>query len=142
MIGFEKYLQRFEKAIARGVEAGMLGTDRMVPVSHGRLASKRIGRLLGDEVESDEVMAIDYYGYTKKSRGFRSRAEEAGKSRKNCQVGALSAKVVHFNGVRLEVLAKIDLEIVADFAEFKREVLLARGFTCNGKGGKPCREQS
>jgi len=128
---FESYKIAFEDAVRKGVENGVLGDDKPVPAHFGKLHKRKICKVMGLEIDTEVIMAIDYYGYMKKSRGFNSQVKEVMDNFKGSQVKLLDAKVVHFNSVRLEVLAKLAPELVTDFGDFKKAVLDAREFNHN-----------
>jgi hypothetical protein len=129
---FNKYMKTFERAVVQGVRDGLLGTLRPVPVTPGRLSRKRIGKALGRDIDSELPVVIDYYGFMKKSKGFHLSAkevtEETGK-----QVKTIEAPVVHFNSLRLEVLGKINPDLIQQFGDFKKAILDAREFKHNYK---------
>jgi hypothetical protein len=131
MDSFEKYKFDFENAIRLGIENNILGVTKPVPAHIGKLHKRKICKVMGVEIATDVVMAIDYYGYMKKSRGFNSQVKEVMENYKGSQVKLLDAKVVHFNSVRLEVLAKLAPELVTQFGDFKKAVLDAREFNHN-----------
>jgi hypothetical protein len=128
---FADYLKRFEAAIAEGVRNGSFGSFKMVPVLPGKLSTRRIGKTLGLVIDTDDLLVIDFYGYLKKSRGFADLAKEVAFSMSGKQVKMVEAPVVHFNSVRLEVIARIDGDLVPDFGRFKKAVLDAREFQHN-----------
>jgi len=130
---FEKYKLDFEQAIVVGVSAGLLGSVKPVPVSPGKLQKCRIGRVLGETIAVSTIMVIDYYGYMKKSTGFLRLVKEIAEEQKGKQVKMVSSTVVHFNSIRLEVVARIAPNIVAGFGDFKKAILDAREFKHNYK---------
>ena len=125
------YLLRFEEAVVKGIKSGLLGRRKMVPAYPGKLAKRKIGRTLGGEIDSEDVVVIDYYGYMKKSRGFSRMLDEVRGDNAGKQLKMIEAPTVHFNSVRLEVIAKIDADLVAGFGDFKKLVLDAREFNHN-----------
>jgi hypothetical protein len=133
MESFEKYKTLFEEAVAEGVYKGLLGSVKSVPVSPGKLSRRTIGTVLGEIIEVDTALVIDYYGYMKKSKGFNDLVGEVIESLSGRQVKMIEAPVVHFNAVRLEVLAKIAPDLVSGFGDFKKAVLDAREFNHNYK---------
>jgi hypothetical protein len=133
MSWFDQYREDFEKAVVLGVRQGLLGKKKAVPVSAGKLAKRKIGAILGDQVRSEEIIVLDYYGYMKKSQGFQAMVREVIASLKGKQLKMVEAPVVHFNSIRLEILAKIAPDLVTKFAEFKKAVLDAREFNHNYK---------
>ena len=130
---FEDYKARFEAVVVQGVRRQLLGAVKPVPVMPCKLQKQKIGRVLGDEIDTEEALAIDYYGYVKKSRGFKRLVQEVGENQKGKQVKMIEVPIVHFNSVRLEMLAKVALDVVADFGKFKKAVLDAREFNHNYK---------
>ena len=76
MAWFNDYTEKFERAVDLGVVQGMLGKVKAVPVHPGKLAKKKIGQVLGEQIEVGNVVVIDYYGYMKKSYGFKLMVKE------------------------------------------------------------------
>jgi hypothetical protein len=130
---FDSYAEKFEQAVALGVSSGVLGKTKSVPVHPGKLAKKKIGQVLGEQISVGSVVVIDYYGYMKKSYGFKLMVKEVIATLDGKQLKMVEAPVVHFNSIRLEVLAKIAPGLVAGFAEFKKAILDAREFNHNYK---------
>lgn len=131
---FEQYKLEFETAVALGVKLQLLGSVKPVPVPAGKLQKRTIGQVLGVEIATQEVLAIDYYGYTKKSSGFWGLVRDVMEDQKGKQIKMVEAPLVHFNSIKLEVLAKIAPEVVPRFGDFKKAVLDAREFKHNYTG--------
>ena len=125
---FKEYTSEFETAVAAGVKSRVLGAVKPVPVAAGKLQKRRIGQVLGTEIATQEVLVIDYYGYMKKSSGFWDLVRDIMEDQKGKQLRIVEAPLVHFNSIKLEVLAKIAPGIVAAFGDFKKAVLDAREF--------------
>lgn len=129
----DTYMIDFESAVITGIEQGVLGAKKMVPAYPGKLAKRRIGRTLGVEIRSDLIAVIDYYGYMKKSSGFFKQLKQIREEQVGKQLKMVEASTVHFNSVRLEVIAKIAPNLVEGFGDFKKAVLDAREFNHNYK---------
>lgn len=129
---FNKYRDDFEAlVVVKAVKDGELGTVRAIPVRNGRLSRKQFGALMGTTVQSDVALAVDYYGLLKKSKGCSALIAEIRNDYKGKQVKAVRVPVVHFAQIKLELIAMLSPGMVADFAEFKKTVLNARGFKYN-----------
>jgi hypothetical protein len=123
-MGFETYLRRFEQdVICEGVKRGVLGQKEMVAVRNGKLCKTEFGKLLGFELAFDCPLAIDYYGFMKKSTGFRAMLSET-----RSQVRMIECDVVHFASVKMEDIVEIAPKLVAEFPVFKKQMLEKRGF--------------
>ncbi len=121
---FKDYLTEFEeKVIVQGVEKNILGRPEMVAVRNGKLSKTPYGRLVGGVISTDVLMAIDYYGLTKKSLGFSAIVRDI-----DGQVRILESQVVHFASIRIENVAELATELVAEFPAFKHKLLKERGF--------------
>ena len=128
---FQNAIMDFERAIViPGLVQGVIGKVEMVPVRKGKLASTDFGKIVGLEVFSDVPLAIDYYGYTKKSAGFFELSKRVRADYPKKQVKMVEATVVHFASLRIEDIASIcsASEVIAEFPRLKGEVLLRRGF--------------
>ena len=131
---FDTYIKEFERRVVlAGIRAGILGGTYEVSVRRNRLERKSFGVQMGTAVETDIICVVNYYGFEKKSRGFQERVQEIRKALTDRQLKALDVPVVHFAGVRLEEVAKLAPDLVADFARFKKQVLDLRGYNHNYK---------
>jgi hypothetical protein len=122
---FKTYLAKFEKEIiVQGIQSGKLGKTMMVPIRRGKLDSTDFGKKLGTVFAYAEPAAIDYYGFIKKSSGlidnFASNTE--------MQIRAIKAPMVHFASIKIEYVSDLSSELVEGFPEFKKELVLLRGF--------------
>ena len=125
---FRSYLRKFEHdVIAAGVEKGLLGKDKLVPLRNGKLARSKFGKLIGVRIDSEIVFAVDYYGHMKKSRGLVNTANDTS-AEKEGQVRLLEAPVVHFASIKIEDIASLDVNMIALFPTFKQKMLIERGF--------------
>jgi hypothetical protein len=132
MTWFEEYREDFEKALVIGMDRNLLGIRwKQVPVTQGRLSKRKIAKVLGKQINTGRVLVVDYYGYMKKSKGFSKMMKGVITSFKGKQLKTIEVPVVHFNSVRLEILAKIAPELIEDFSKFKKTILDARGFNHN-----------
>jgi hypothetical protein len=128
---FYRYMDDLEsKVISEGARKGMLGKAEKVSIRNGRLASRRFGRIMRVKALSLPLaMAIDYYGLMKKSDGFWAMVSALRDQFKGQQLKSVEALVVHFAALRIETVAELAPHLVADFPTFKKQVLMARGFT-------------
>lgn len=117
-----RYAESFEQAVALGVQQKLWGLEQAVSTRPGKLSTGPMGKFLGVEIDTDIAMALDYYGYVKKSRGLLTTLRSNGRPR------FIVTPVVFFNGIKLEVLARVSPELVLGFVEFKSAVLDIRGF--------------
>jgi ABC-type Fe3+-hydroxamate transport system substrate-binding protein len=128
---FNHYRDEFEKrVIARGVDERCLGKDEAVSLREGRLAVSPFAQKIGKIIPHDARFAVDYYGYKKKSKGFFRYTSDVQSDVKKLghQVKGVIIPVVHFASIRVEKIAKLAPDLVADFPGFKKEILDARGF--------------
>jgi len=115
------------EVFAAGVKKECLGKVERISVREGKLFNSRFGVLMGRVIESPEVFAVDYYGYVKKTRGFYRMVESISGSTKG-QVKCVEVPVIHFAALRVEKIAKLAPDLVAEFPSLKKEILDARGF--------------
>lgn len=132
MIAFEKYRDDFEqRIIVCGVKSQYFGRREQVPINSGRLSRQLFGSLMGKTISSSEVLAVDYYGFLKKSDGFFTYLTELRSSLVGKQIKLIKVPVVHFAAIRLEKVAKLAPDLVSSFSQFKKTILDARGFVHN-----------
>lgn len=113
---FRKYLGRFEEEVMlSGVREGVLGQIELVAVRDGRLTASSFGKMIGTTVDTNLVLAFDYYGLIKKSVGFKEKIRKM----KGKQVRLASAHVVHFASVKIEDVLDLSSVLVGDFPKFK-----------------------
>jgi hypothetical protein len=121
---FKKYLNAFEsQVICQGVVYGVLGQKELVATRNGKLSRTAFGRLIGNELNFDHPLAIDYYGFLKKSIGFKEMVRES-----EAQLRMIECVVVHFAAVKIEEIVEISPNLVAEFPVFKQQMLKRRGF--------------
>lgn len=129
---FEEYRLEFEsRVVVGGIIQGVLGSAKKVRVKPGRLEKRRFGTSMGTRLETSLLCVVDYYGLMKKSEGFDYRVRQVYEAVPDRQVRAIEAPVVHFAGIRLEEVAKLAPDLVANFARFKKRILDLRGFNHN-----------
>lgn len=127
---FYRYMDELEKlVVGEGVRKGVLGKTERVAIRNGRLAGRRFGKMMRAKVlELPIVVAIDYYGLIKKSQGFWEMITAMREQIRGQQFKSVEATVVHFAALRIETVAELAPQLVADFPMFKKQVLRMRGF--------------
>lgn len=125
---FPKYLASFEHKVALLSVLAGYGCSGLEPISlrKGKLEDTSFGRLLGEEVDTEFIFAIDYYGYYKKSRGCLRLIERFQASLNG--VRAARIPVVHFASIRGDAVARLAPDLIKNFHEFKSILLEVRGF--------------
>ena len=72
---FRWTLNLFElEYVVKQVSEGQLGQKKVLSTLPGKLAHSEFGKFIGLVFPADERIVIDYYGYWKKSTGFKSAA--------------------------------------------------------------------
>lgn len=128
---FKKYLRNFEsRVIYEGVKSGALGKLRLVNVREGKLSRTKFARLMGDSLDFPVPFVIDYYGYSKRSKGFNRFVEDEIKRVGDRQVKSVQTTVVFLASLKIEDLSKITSSqyLKGGFSEFKETILHWRGF--------------
>lgn len=141
-LNFLNYLRQFEiEVICKGATQGVIGKVRLVNAREGKFSCTRYARFLGDQVDSDTPLVIDYYGYQKRSRGFIRLVQEEKESIRNRQVKCIQTTLVFFASLKIEEIGEItsDQYLKSGFSEFKKTILYWRGFE---KRKKKTRERS
>lgn len=132
-INFNKYLARFESTM--GVESVLkvLGKDMPVSVREGKLYYSRFANFIGRTIESDVSFVIDYYGYFKKSKGFKKNLIEMQVDNFGSQLKMVDTTVVIFNSIKLEDIKALcyDQYLLWGFVDFKEIILNRRGLGNN-----------
>ncbi len=127
---FKDYLEKFEKDIVvRGIKAALLGRYMMIPIRRGKLEKTEFGKILGPEFIYLEPAAIDYYGLIKKSSGLVAKFANS----TELQVRAVRAPIVHFASLKIENISDLAPELVRNFPEFKKMLVVLRQFKRNSK---------
>ena len=105
MITADKYLGLFEKnIIIAGIENKMLKINKvMVPVKDGRLDNTNFGKFLGNRLDYDCVLVIDYYGFLKKSTGFINEYNKY----TEVEISRLKSNIIHFASIKIENIVNI-----------------------------------
>jgi len=119
---FYEYLKEFEvKVIIQGILLGHFGKIEKISTKQTRLAL--FEKYLGSEIYTEVVMAVDYYGYYKKSSSLIDISRDLGSQHK-----MLDAIIIHFASVRMDQIAKLAAHLIEGFPHFKNELLYLRGF--------------
>jgi len=128
---FRAYLKEFEeRVVLGGIASSGLGKLERVSAKNGSLDDTPFAALLGKDIDTDMFLVIDYYGYKKKSRGFKkwiSKGEHLAVG-KGKQVKQIDVLTVHFNSIRFEEVLETAPDMVRLFPEFKSRILIERGF--------------
>lgn len=126
---FEGCLYALEQdVIVPAVESGRFGTKKLVPVRDGRLIHSGFGSFLIGQVDANVPLAVDYYGFLRKSAGFADLIL----SMQGVQVRMIEAMVVHFASIKIEDVAEIAPTFVQYFPKLKNFLLEIRGFKDGG----------
>lgn len=130
-VNFKKYLSLFEKeVIMRGVKHGKFGKSTLISVRDGKLSRGSFGKDVGRLMDTPLVIAVDYYGLVKKSKGLVARIRREAEELRGRQLKMVSAPVVHFASVHIEDVAELTVNpyLIGKFVEFKKLMIRKRGF--------------
>ncbi len=128
---FISYRQAFEQLIVKGVLDGRLGQIQRVSISPSRLCALAFGQKMGASVMSTHDLALDYYGLMKFSLGAQMIIQDCRERYRDKQIRLIELPVVYFASIKIDDVSYLAPELAGGFADFKREVLLARNF--NGR---------
>jgi len=126
-IKFRKLLDTFEKnIIVEGILRKRFTKKGQVSTKRGKLFYNDFGKILGSTIDTSIILAIDYYGYIKRSKGFLNKLESTG----NPIPTEMKSYIVHFASVKMEDIAFMtnDVSVMIDFPRLKNEILILRGF--------------
>ena len=128
-INFNKYLERFENVIGKGVELRLIGREMPISLREGKLYYSRFANFMGRTIGDRTEFAIDYYGYFKKSSGLKDYIKYTQEEIINNQIKTINTTVVIFNSIRLEDIKALtnDQYLLWGFIEFKEIILNKRG---------------
>ena len=129
---FKNYLSMIERDVIFPIAENGIKTERLVSTRPGKLYATNYGRMIELLLYSDEVFAVDYYGFHKKTVGFIRKSnlirQKLGKKHVSIKV-----PVVSFAAIHVEDILKHAPELVANFHKFKSELIELRGFSLNEK---------
>lgn len=129
MDNFQEYMRRLEaEVMVTGASACRFGRVDPLPVRPGKLTKTRFGMVIGATFTSEVPLAVDYYGLLKRSTALLDQIEIVRQEVHGHQLKVLSSTVVHFASIRIEYIAELAPDLVAQFPVFKRYVLDLRGF--------------
>jgi len=123
---FRKLVDDFEKNIIVGGVLDKRFTKKAdVSTKRNKLLSHDFGKIIGDVVDTKLVLAIDYYGYIKKSEGFLNKLNSM-----NPKPKGMRSYLIYFASIKMEdVVARTnDVRVMLDFPRLKNEILILRGF--------------
>ena len=132
-INFNRYLARFESTIGEAFVLKELGREMPISVREGKLYYSRFANFIGRTIDSETSFAIDYYGFFKKSVGFRKYLAEVQEDNRGEQLKLINTTVVIFNSIKLEELKELasDQYLLWGFVDFKETILSRRGLGNN-----------
>lgn len=132
-INFNRYLARFESTMGIKPVLQALGREMPVSVREGKLYYSRFANFMGRTIESDVPFVIDYYGYFKKSSGFKKNLVEVQTDNFGQQLKMINTTVVIFNSIRIDDIRLLtyDQYLIWGFVEFKEIILNKRGLGNN-----------
>ena len=110
---FNNYLIRLEQeVIVKGIGTTYTTLTKFW-VKDGKL---EIPELKGD-IDTDLSVIVSYYGYVRKSRGFRN--QKGIEEKRDCHL-------IQFNQIKFEHILKLAPTLVNDFVEFKQQLVNIR----------------
>lgn len=124
---FRQLIDDFERDIIVGGIAKKVFTKRAnVPTKRCKLSYREFGKTIGRTIDTRLVLAVDYYGYIKKSIGFLEKVRSMG----NPAPTEINCYLVHFASVKMENVAAMtsDVGVMINFPRLKNEILILRGF--------------
>jgi len=128
MIDNKKYLNFFEeKVIIPGVEKNILGKKGMITLKNCKLSNSPFGKFVGNVLECEQVLAIDYYGHIKKSKGLLDVVDKY----HGIEVKSILVTVVYFASVKNDHILDLAQDLMDDFPLFKKHLIELRGFKTN-----------
>jgi hypothetical protein len=118
--GFQNFLSIFEDMVSEMVSSGLIGTMTELTRRAGKnSASTEFRSLLGSDIESNIVFAVDYYGYIKRSTALTRLFETMQERTLPSQVKAMNVPMVFFNSIPVQLVASLYPEWLSVFEEFK-----------------------
>lgn len=125
---YKNYLSIFEREfVLKGIDAGILGKTMMVSARDGKLFGTEFGDFIcsSGNIDISYPVAVDYYGFVKKSNGFYSNI----KQHEKIEIRAMETKVVYFASIKISNISEISQNLVSEFSGFKKFLVALRGFT-------------
>lgn len=126
----KEYLNSFEnRIIIPGLEKKMFCKEVMITLKNGKLANTAFGKFIGNLLECEEILAVDYYGHIKKSKGLLDMVEKY----KGIEIKSVLVPTVYFASVKNEHITELAPHLLNDFPLFKAYLIQLRGFKINQK---------
>jgi len=123
---FRDYMHLFEKeVIIKGFENGFFTKEIMVPSKNGRLDNTDYGMMIGNRIKYDKLLVVDYYGLLKKSTEFINKIKEFSEQ---FEIRSMKSPIVYFASIKIEQISELMKDLTGDFPEFKKVIVLNRGF--------------
>lgn len=125
---YAEYRDSFEdkviKASLNHNDHGSVFKKRKVPAKKGKLYNTEFVGFVGDMFNCEDPIAIDYYGFFKKSSGFIEKMD----SFEDIEVKSMLVPVAHFASIRIEIISDLAPELIINFSDYKKYLLSLRGF--------------
>ena len=123
---FKFIMRQIERKIVSPlVDSGV--KTRSVSTRPGKLYTTDFGRSLGLLINSEDVFAVDYYGFYRKTIGFVLKSRRIADKEKQNHV-TMEVPVVSFASIRVEDVLAHAPDLITIFPQFKFELLRLRGF--------------
>ncbi len=120
-MNFNMYLKKFEeRVIITGILSGCFGKKETVTAKECRLSRTTFGKILGKELQTKEICALDYYGLLKKSRGLYLLISQINDSTQGQVKDVGEISIVHFASIKIEKVAQLAPDLVSYFPAFKK----------------------
>lgn len=126
---FHMFLDRFEReVIVNGIEKKKYKPFIKVcstSISQGKLFDTDFGRSIGESINTDMILTIDYYGYLKKSKGFLDYIKNL-----DTHVKKIDSHMIYFASIKIEDIVRVvdEIDLIASFPKLKDQILTHRGF--------------
>lgn len=125
----QNYLKELEqKVILQGYSKGYFGKIRAISVKDGKLNDSSFGEAIGNVLDSDDPVAIDYYGLIKRSRGFYERLKSIEGGDGFLKIKSLNIPVIHFASIKMAHITEFAPELINNFHKIKTKIVSLRGF--------------
>lgn len=83
------------------------------------LSKKQFGQLIGNSIDTELNVVIDYFGLLKKSKGFLLKAKL------NRSSNVINTRILYFQSIKIENLPP---ELISYFPQFKQTIISIRKF--------------
>ena len=127
---FKKMVYAFEqKIVVEGFVRERFSQIRTIPRKEGKLSNQSFGKMMGEFIDTQRLITLDYYGFFKRSKGLLNLIKKE-------DAKQVKSFFISFASIKMEdiIFLTNDVSVIMNFPSLKNEILIHRGFIKRNMG--------